>query len=119
MRSSYLSNPTAADLRAKISETHEQLQEEKRMHHASCLVQQGVWTHWNDVRPFDLSWRNLIYGPGPRVIAFVLNAHINSVRTPDMPKLWKKIALLPPTVHSPPPLGELQVYPKPRSLQEA
>ena len=91
MRSSYLSNPTAADLRAKISETHEQLQEEKRMHHASCLVQQGVWTHWNDVRPFDLSWRNLIYGPGPRVVAFVLNAQINSVRTPDMLKLWKKI----------------------------
>ena len=27
-------------------------------------------------------------GPGPRVIAFVLNAQINSVRTPDMLKLW-------------------------------
>jgi hypothetical protein len=44
--------------------------------------------HTNNVRPFDLSWTNLIYGPGPRVIAFVLNAQINSVRTPDMLKLW-------------------------------
>jgi hypothetical protein len=30
----------------------------------------------------------LIYGPGPKVIAFVLNAQINSVKTPDMMKLW-------------------------------
>ena len=30
----------------------------------------------------------LIYGPGPRIIAFVLNAQINSVRTPDMLHLW-------------------------------
>ena len=28
------------------------------------------------------------YGPGPRVIAFVLNTQINSVKTPDMLKLW-------------------------------
>jgi zinc-binding in reverse transcriptase len=58
------------------------------MTHASCLVQQGAWTHWEDVRPFDLSWRNLIYGPGPKVISFVLNAQINSVKTPAMLKLW-------------------------------
>src|SRR3954469_11291974 len=58
------------------------------MQHASRLTRQGVWTHWSDVRPFDLSWKNLIYGPGPRVIAFVLNAQINSVKTPDMLKLW-------------------------------
>jgi hypothetical protein len=51
-----------------------------------------VWTHWDDVRPFDLSWKNLIYGPGPKVIAFVLNAQINSVKTPDMLKLWGLIS---------------------------
>ena len=62
--------------------------EQKRMEHSSCLVQQGVWTHWDNVMPFDLSWKNLIYGPGPRLISFVLNAQINSVRTPDMMKLW-------------------------------
>ena len=32
--------------------------EEKFMQHASCLVRQGVWTHWNNVKPFDLSWIN-------------------------------------------------------------
>ena len=58
------------------------------MRHASCLVQQGVWTHWDKVMPFDLSWANLIYGPGPHVIAFVLNSQINSLRTPDMLHLW-------------------------------
>jgi hypothetical protein len=39
----------------------------------------------------------LIYGPGPKVIAFVLNAQINSVKTPDMMKLWGYI----PTPHCP------------------
>jgi ssDNA thymidine ADP-ribosyltransferase, DarT/zinc-binding in reverse transcriptase len=58
------------------------------LRHASCLVRQGVWTKWENVIPFDLSWQNLIYGPGPRVISFLLNAQINSVRTPDMLKLW-------------------------------
>ena len=38
--------------------------------------------------PFDLSWKNLIYGPGHHVIAFVLNSSINSLCTPDMLKLW-------------------------------
>ena len=64
------------------------LEEEKRVTHSSQLAHQGVWTHWDNVRPFDLSWHNLIYGPGPKVIAFVLNAQINSVKTPDMMKLW-------------------------------
>lgn len=38
--------------------------------------------------PFDLSWQNLIYGPGPRVISFVLNASINTLQTPDLLRLW-------------------------------
>jgi hypothetical protein len=58
------------------------------MLHAACCVRQGVWTHWENVIPFDLSWANLIYGPGPKVVAFVLNAQINSCRTPEMLKLW-------------------------------
>ena len=73
-------NPSIKELRAKTGEVLGQLQEEKHLNHASCLVQQGAWTHWDNVRPFDLSWQNLIYGPGPRVIAFVLNAQINSVK---------------------------------------
>ena len=42
--------------------------------------------------PFDFSWTNLIYGPGPRLLSFVLNSLINSVRTPDMMKLWGYVA---------------------------
>ena len=67
------------------------------MTHSSQLAHQGVWTHWDNVRPFDLPWHNLIYGPGPKVIAFVLNAQINSVETPDMMKLWGYT----PTSHCP------------------
>jgi hypothetical protein len=50
-----------------------------------------MWTTWEKVMPFDLSWANLIYGPGPHIIAFVLNAQINSLRTPDMLHLWYDI----------------------------
>jgi hypothetical protein len=32
--------------------------------------------------------KNLIYGPGPYVIKFVLNATVNWVKTPDTLKLW-------------------------------
>ena len=49
----------------------------------ACLL-----TTWIDTaQPFDLSWENLITAP-PSLIKFVLNAQINSVRTPDMLKLW-------------------------------
>ena len=58
---------------------------EKHMAHAAGLAMQSVWMHWTDQSSaFDLSWRNLIYGPGPRIISFVLNATINSLPTPDM-----------------------------------
>jgi len=61
---------------------------EKHMAHAAGLAMQSVWMHWTDQSSaFDLSWRNLIYGPGPRIISFVLNATINSLPTPDMLKL--------------------------------
>jgi len=84
----YVANPTLQERRSKVTEALTNQREQKYMEHAACLVRQGVWTHWDNVVPFDLSWKNLIYGPGPRVIAFVLNAQINSVRTPDMLKLW-------------------------------
>lgn len=57
--------------------------------HAQDLARQGVWVKWHDrTLPFDLSWKNLIFGPGPDLIKFVLNATINTVRTPDALKLW-------------------------------
>jgi hypothetical protein len=37
--------------------------------HSIQLERQGNWTTWNDkVTPFDLSWKNLIYVSGERVI---------------------------------------------------
>ncbi len=80
-------NPSMEEMRRRVSVTLRNQLEEDLVRHASCLTRQGVWTHWDYVLPFDLSWPNLIYGPGPRIIAFVLNAQINSVRTPDMWKL--------------------------------
>jgi hypothetical protein len=63
----------------------QQLDNERHMAHVAQLAMQSVWTHWADhSNPFDLSWRNLIWGPGPRLISFVLNATINSLPTPDM-----------------------------------
>ena len=84
----YNAKPTTKELRSEVTSALAAQREGNFIKHASCLVRQGVWTHWDKVRPFDFSWTNLIYGPGPRVIAFVLNAQINSVRTPDMLKLW-------------------------------
>ena len=47
-----------------------------------------MWTHWVDTaQPFDLSWQSLITA-AHSLISFVLNAQINSVRTPDMLRLW-------------------------------
>jgi hypothetical protein len=66
------------------------LDAEQYWSHAHQLPLQGVWTHWFDcTRPLDFSWNTLIYGPGKRIISFLLNASINSLPTPDMLKLMK------------------------------
>lgn len=86
---SFSNNPTPDERRKQVSRAYAIAAEEKRIAHATTLSRQGNWTTFKDgVRCFDLSWNNLIYGPGPKVISFVLNALINSVRTPDMLKLW-------------------------------
>lgn len=80
---------TTADIRKLVSSTARGFAEEKRIQHAQKLAMQGCWTEWHDrVIPFDLSWKNLIYGQGPHVIKFVLNATVNWVKTPDLLKLW-------------------------------
>ena len=84
----YIGTPTLKDLREKVTEALVATNEEEHMRHAACLPLQGVWTTWIDsARPYDLSWENLITA-SPSLIKFVLNAQINSVRTPDMLKLW-------------------------------
>ena len=90
-----VAKPTLPEIRKKTGEILRELEEEKRVNHSSRLTQQGVWTHWDNVQPFDFSWRNLIYGPGPKVIAFVLNAQINSVKTPDMMKAIRLLLSAP------------------------
>jgi hypothetical protein len=80
---------TKAEVRKLVSVTAHAFAEEKRMAHAHELAHQGAWTNWyNCVAPADLSWRNLIYGPGPHVIKFILNATVNWLKTPDMMKIW-------------------------------
>jgi hypothetical protein len=79
---------TTAEHRKRCGRAVRLLATEKHMAHAAGLAMQSVWMHWTDQSSaFDLSWRNLIYGPGPRIISFVLNATINSLPTPDMLKL--------------------------------
>ena len=60
----YIADPTSSQRREKISEALTSQREDDLVRHASCLVRQGVWTHWDDAMPFDLTWQNLIYGPG-------------------------------------------------------
>ena len=52
----YIANPTKKEMRSKITGTLIAQHEEDHVRHASCLVQQGVWTTWDKVMPFDLSW---------------------------------------------------------------
>ena len=67
-------------MRSKITETLIAQHEEDHVRHASCLVQQGAWTTWEKVIPFDFSWANLIYGPGPHVIAFEFSKSLQDGR---------------------------------------
>ena len=78
---------TPAEKRSLAAATVKSLADEKYVRHAHSLSQQGVWTKWHQqVIPFDLSWKNLIYGPGPHAIKFVLNATVNWLKTPDLTK---------------------------------
>lgn len=63
----------------------QKLADAKLLAHARTLEMQGNWLKWEEgAIPFNLSWDNLILGPGARVISFVLNATHNSVMTPDL-----------------------------------
>jgi hypothetical protein len=85
----YNANPTKPERRKLASITAKSFSRDKHMQHAQSLARQGVWLQWHDQTvPVDLSWKNLIYGPGPHVIKFVLNATVNWVKTPDLLQLW-------------------------------
>lgn len=85
----FKADPTPAEKRKLISVKAKSFAEQARVQHAHSLAQQGVWTAWGgNIVPFDFSWQNLIWGPGPYVIKFVLNASVNWVKTPDLLKTW-------------------------------
>ena len=82
-------NPSKADVRKLITKTADDIDQQKLFCHSAQLSTQGEWINWSQgMVPFDLSWRNLIFGPGDRIISFVLNATINGCNTPVMMKLW-------------------------------
>ena len=64
--------------------------EQQRIAHSTSLKQQGAWLQWaENTLPFDMSWKNLIWGGiSPLIIKFVLEASVNWVRTPNLLKLW-------------------------------
>ena len=65
-------------------------QESKRINHSLTLSTQGIWLKWSETAlPFDLSWKNLIWGNVSRsLVKFVLNASVNWLITPNLLKLW-------------------------------
>lgn len=82
-------NPSNADIRRLLMKTTNDVKDHKLLAHSAQLERQGDWTSWYDkANPFDFSWSNLIYGPGDSLISFVLNATINTCRTPSLLKLW-------------------------------
>ena len=94
----FKANHSVAELRKMVSITARSFAEDRRVQHAQGLAQQGIWTTWKEnVMPFDLSWKNLIYGSGEHIIKFVLNATVNWVKTPDTLKTWgyKQTAFCP------------------------
>lgn len=81
----YQANPSLPERRVLCTKAVTKLNEESFSTHAVSLARQGCWTKWwEKTSSFDFSWNNMIYGPGPRVLSFVLNAYINSLPTPDM-----------------------------------
>jgi hypothetical protein len=82
-------NPSKADIRKLLTKTANDVEKHKFLAHSIQLERQGDWTSWYEkVIEFDFSWTNLIYGPGNSLISFVLNATINTCRTPTLLKLW-------------------------------
>lgn len=88
-KGNFNSQPTIAERRKLAVTALRDRSDQRSLAHTVTLAMQSVWLSWKEnTNPFDLSWRNLIWGPGPHVIKFVLNASINCLRTPDMLKLW-------------------------------
>jgi hypothetical protein len=86
----YNQDPTPPERRKAVSAIVSQLHGEAHHQHAVGLSLQSAWTTWPDnVQPFDLSWKNLIWkGQAFTLIKFVLNSTINTNITPVLRKLF-------------------------------
>jgi len=86
----YNNNPTSQEWRKMTSAVSKQLHQEQFLSKAVSLERQSAWTGWMETAlPFDLSWKNLIYGHiSPPLVKFLLNATGNTVPTPALRKLW-------------------------------
>ena len=72
--------PSITELRKVCSTVVSEPDSEIMFSHACTLEMQGVWTTWFEhTNPLDFSWKTLIFGPGKRIISFLLNATINSL----------------------------------------
>ena len=81
----YNPKPAPSEFRKMVTAEVHTLENERFMSHAVSLPLQGTWTNWVELgEPFDFSWNNLIYGPGTKLISFVLNSISNSVVSPYM-----------------------------------
>jgi len=81
----YNPNPSVKERRKLASQTVGKLEAEHLLSHAISLPLNGAWTTWMDrAEPFNLTWKNLIFGPGSKLLSFVLNSTANSVITPAM-----------------------------------
>ena len=70
-----IDNPTHREM---CTQNVQRLADEKLEAHSQELAMQGSWLRWEQgVFPFDLSWDNLILGPGSRIVSFALNATHN------------------------------------------
>ena len=83
-------NPSLAEKRKLVSAKAASFAEQQRIAHSTSLKQQGAWLQWaENALPFDMSWKNLIWGGiSPLKVKFVLAASVNWVRTPNLLKLW-------------------------------
>lgn len=87
----YKSKPSIAELRRLSSKTMSSIVDEELWRHSHTLDMQGLWTTWFEhTRPLDFSWKTLIFGPGKRIISFLLNATINSIPSPFLLRLMNQ-----------------------------
>lgn len=76
----YDNQPSDTAYRKLCTQAVVDCESEQLWSHAHSLNMQGIWTVWSEnTHPLDFSWNTIIYGPGKCIIAFLLNATINTL----------------------------------------